>query len=80
MPHLGLQIVTYEVILYRPLTAGFSRSVKRIDEYSTCIAHFYAHKSVMTLSLGKAFPFEMALGTYPLGIWGSLGKALMHTI
>jgi len=34
----------------------------------------------MTLSLGKAFPFEMALGTYPLGIWGSSGKALIHIL
>ena len=32
----------------------------------------------MTLSLGKAFPFEMALGTYPLGFWGNMGKALIH--
>ena len=26
---------------------------------------------------GRGF-FEMALGTYPLGFWGSLGKALIH--
>jgi hypothetical protein len=34
----------------------------------------------MALSLGKAFPFEMALGTYPLGFWGNMGKALIHAI
>jgi len=30
----------------------------------------------MTLSLGKAFPFEMALGTYILGLLGQSGQSL----
>ena len=43
---IDLQIVTYEVTLCRPLTAAFPRSVKRMDEYLTCIPHFYARISV----------------------------------